>query len=78
MVYFYCVDVSYDSEDFVQPDVHCRVSGVLECDRIESSDQFNSVFNEIKNNLFRNSVQPINNSAFIKDCDFSLVSFNPL
>lgn len=78
MVYFYCVDVKYESENLLAENINLRASGVIKRSRIENIEQFDSVFKEIKNDLFTAYVQPIYNSASIEDCIFILTSFNPL
>lgn len=78
MVYFYCVDVVYISKDFFITDVNCRVSGVIECDEIKSIEQFNSIYDELKRNIFDERVKSLHSTACIEDCVFTLTAFNPL
>lgn len=78
MVYFYCVDVKYNSEDYSTKDIDLRISGAIECGRIETLEQFTSRFNELKNDLFTEYVKTLNDSASIEDCTFMLIALNPL
>ncbi len=78
MVYFYWVDVKYNSEDYSTQGTNLRISGAIECSRIENIEQYTTIFNDLKNNLFTEYVKPLNDSASIEDCTFILTALNPL
>lgn len=78
MVYFYCIDVIYNSEYFSIPDFNKRVSGIIECDRITNCDVYTSIYNDLTKKIFTDSIQPIYNSVSFEACTFSLIAFNPL
>lgn len=78
MVYFYCVDVVYNSEDFFLSNLNLRSSGVIECDEVKNIEQFNSIYDELKRNIFDKRVKPLHSTACIEDCVFTLTAFNPL
>lgn len=78
MVYFYCVDVKYNSEDYSTKDIDLRVSGAIKCSKIENVEQYTTIFNELRKNLFTEYVKSLNDSASIEDCTFILIALNPL
>ncbi len=78
MLYFYCGEIVFHSDDLIVGDVTYQSFGSVEYQRIETIEQFDSFSEDLKKILFTRIVKKNYPSASLSDCELILLALNPL